>query len=218
MTNSQIQQGQGLSEAKCPGSPSPESFKVPDYPDAKYFEQLQEDKSETLQGSMDEKNTEANEKKAQAIAAAENAQHTAKSVYENTLAKLDSAKTLLKLRTENKKKKIRREYIQCLRESLPKDHSGAKPVEEDPQVPPRKKAVCMAQLNQKLAEADLEYTNDYLSSREEEVAAKNNWHVAENQYEAALCRADKEEKLAFSAAAVEWRQGVSAALVENQGK
>ena len=218
MTNSKNQQEQGLSETNCPDSPSPEPFKVPDYPDAKYFESLQEGKKETLQGSKDEKNTEANEKMAQAKAAAENAQYAAKSVYEIALAKLGSAKTLMELRTKNKKKKIWREYIQCLRESLPKDHSDAKPVEEDDHVPPPKNAVCVAQLKQKLAEADLEYINDHLSSREEEVVAKNNWHVAENQYEAALCRAEKEEKLALCAAAVEWRQGISAALVENQGK
>ena len=218
LSSSSTPKDQGAVQSKYPESPSPESFHEPTFPNDEYFKCLPTDKKETLEGINQEKIAEACEKEAEAKATAENDKRAAESAYKIAEEDLASAKKLLDLRDKNKKEKIQREYKQCLRESLPKDHSSDKPIEEDPQVPLRKKAVCIAQLKQKLAVAELEYINEHLSSLEEWAVAENNWRLAKNKYEAANSRAEKEKQLSISIADVEWRQGISAALAEIQGK
>jgi hypothetical protein len=201
---------------KCPASPSPSSaFKVPHNPEPKY-DGLPADKKAALETLFVEKKDEAQEEMKQAEVAAANAQQEAQSAYDIAKKKDESTKEVRDLKIKNKKKKIWSEYLQCLRALVPKGQipDKDKDIEDDPLIPAHKKAICIAQLNQKLAEVELEYLNDCLKSREEFAAATNNLQSANDQYEANLWRASKAEILAEQTAQVEWKQAISDALVE----
>ena len=200
---------------ECPKSPSPDKFEIPDYPLPVYYEgKVSKDKLQALKAATDEKKTEAGEKKEESIAIADKTKHTAKATYEAAEMKYKSDKSILNLKTKNKKVKMWQAFIQCLVEALPKNcpGSGDTDVAKDSRVPDDKRAICIAQLKSGLAIEEVTYLTELRKISLAWSTAASSWKLAQESYDADLCMATAVEEQAKRAADVEWRSNISKEL------
>jgi hypothetical protein len=206
---------QGCKEP-CPSSPSPEGYKLPEDPGKDYYNKIPSDKLEPIIAAKNKKYNDALEAKAQSLATADEVNQTAKGAYDVAQKKWNSAKNFLDLQIKNKKVQIREEYRQCLREAVPKNcnfPAGKNvDIEEDDRIPPEKKAICIAQLKQKLANEEVKYLTDLQKINEQWFVAVDTWESAQKKYNSAVCMADSVEKQAKCAANVEFYNAISKAL------
>ena len=207
--------------SECPKSPSPSSdnFKIPADPEVKEYESIPADKFEELKGEKDKATEDAELTKEKHKAVALKAKKTTDAAHEVAQSDFETNKSLLEKGITNAKSQYWREYKQELTADLPKNVPPSKEnkIEDDGRVPMDKRALRIAELQEKLDQEELKYITESKELRKTWTLAENDWRVANETYELELCRIDAELKLAISTGKKAWRAKLSDKLA-NIGK
>ena len=199
--------------SECPKSPSPSSdnFKIPADPEVKEYESIPTDKFEELKGEKDKATEDAELTMEKHKAVALKAKKTAEAAYEVEQSDFNTNKSLLDKGIKNSKSQYWREYKQALTADLPKNVPPSKEnkIEDDGRVPMDKRALRIAELQEKLDQEELKYITESKELRKTWTVAENDWRVAKETYDLELCRIDAELTLAISTGKKAWRAKLS---------
>lgn len=204
---------QSENPSECPKSPSPTSdnFKIPADPEVKEYESIPPDKFEELKGEKDKATEDANLTKEKHKAVALKAKNTAEAAHKVAQSDFNTNKSLLEIGIKNSKSQYWREYKHALAADLPKNVPPSKEnkIEDDGRVPMDKRALHIAELQEKLHQEDLKYTTESKELRKTWTVAENEWRVAKETYDLELCRIVAELDLAISTGNKAWRAKLS---------